>query len=71
MDQINFLSAVPVWPAGRACAMNDFVLFKTVFKAEIFDLPEHFLINRNRIPGVIRRHGDHLVIYYNTSEPLV
>ena len=34
MDQINFLSAVPVWPAGRACAMNDFVLFKTVFKAE-------------------------------------
>lgn len=33
MNEISFLSAVPVWPVGRARTMNDSVLFRTTFPA--------------------------------------
>ncbi|MBQ9789305.1 MAG: hypothetical protein IJW31_06900 [Lentisphaeria bacterium] len=34
MNQINFISALPVWPIGRACMMNNFVLFKAIFNSD-------------------------------------
>lgn len=34
MNTASFLSAVPVWPAGRSTVMNDFVLFRTIFNGE-------------------------------------
>ncbi|MBO5803108.1 MAG: hypothetical protein J6R64_05140 [Lentisphaeria bacterium] len=34
MNTASFLSAVPVWPAGRSTVMNDFVLFRTTFNGE-------------------------------------
>lgn len=34
MKDAAFLSALPVWPAGRAFVKNDFILFRTVFTAD-------------------------------------